>query len=295
MFKPHTQSEDGASLVVVLIFISLFGLILASLLTEGSASFGFSNTVADHESKVYAADAGVSFGIQQLRQNNEICPGVGMGSGPGPTVPGISVNGSSVSVSCNPTEGSTVGAAGFAVITTSSDPANSLTLNLTGPGPTIGGAVFVNGGITLGGSALPVQGDFYQRDPGSGCSGLNSPLIGVSPPYSRSCAPFNWTAVKPAHDAPDTTGLTARLPNGDGGNSCRVFQPGVYSQAPALVNQNYFASGVYYFTFPGQWTIGSTVIGGQRDVMSNEQSKLFPVPGSLPTCAQQEAAPRASF
>src|SRR2546423_1814620 len=68
------RNQDGASLVIVLVFISIFGLIITGLLTEAGASVKYTDTVSNHEKKVYAADAGAQLGIQQLQQNTEICP-----------------------------------------------------------------------------------------------------------------------------------------------------------------------------------------------------------------------------
>src|SRR5437764_233080 len=107
--------EDGGSLVVVLIFISIFGLVMAGLMTESSANVAFTSRVNAHEVKVYAADAGVSYGIQQLRQDPAFCPRVGA---TGPSIPDLSVNGptvTSVSVTCSVNSGSTGGADGYAV------------------------------------------------------------------------------------------------------------------------------------------------------------------------------------
>src|SRR5262245_1752183 len=111
MRSPDIRNEDGGTLAIVLVFITVFGLIISGLLTEAGASVRYTGTVNAHESKVYAADAGVSFGIQQLRQNNELCPGAGEGV-PVP-FPSITVNSRTVSVSCTVTSGLTVGGLGF--------------------------------------------------------------------------------------------------------------------------------------------------------------------------------------
>src|ERR1043166_7202866 len=97
------RDESGGSLVVVLIFITVFGLICAGLLTEASASVKFTSSVNTYESKLYAADAGVSFGIQQIHQNNDMCPGIGV---PGTPIPKVTIPATSsapaqtVDVSC---------------------------------------------------------------------------------------------------------------------------------------------------------------------------------------------------
>ena len=65
--------------------------------------------------------------------------------------------------------------------------------------------------------------------------------------------------------------------------NCRVFYPGKYTIAPALIEQNYFVSGVYYFENIGSWEVpvGRTITGGSnpgRDAPAHR-----PVPARTPT------------
>ncbi len=84
--------------------------------------------------------------------------------------------------------------------------------------------------------------------------------------YGTKCLEDDWATLfasrRPAEPNVDDTALfpvrasTAPAPDPDG---CYVWPAGRYSSPPQLANQsyNYFASGDYYFSGMGTWTIGS--------------------------------------
>jgi hypothetical protein len=269
----HARDEDGAALVVVLIFMTVFGLIISGLLTISSASFGFTRTVSNHESKVYAADAGVSFGIQQLSLNNELCPTTGV---TGPAIQNLTVGGRNVSIACEDTTGSTGGADGWAIITTSTG-ADSLVLEgaaAANERKNISGPVFVGGGVDWGTSMKVEGGNFYQRALAPATACVNPPpSIGAvdsgdkleleTPPYGYHCR--QMALPDPAHVPPVKPDETLpRSPTGDNHLTCRTFSPGVYLNKPVLVDNNYFEPGTYYFKFNDQILIqAQTVYGGE--------------------------------
>jgi Tfp pilus assembly protein PilX len=266
------QSEDGASLVVVLMFISVFGLILSGLLTEAGASVRYTNTVSDHEKMVYASDAGISLGIQQLRQNNELCA---TPVGGGPAVPDTVVNGRTVSTTCTATSGSTLGGSGFAVITTSTG-ASSLDLS-SGQAKKIKGPVYVSGGVSWGPGLNQNNGNFYQLKPAGACpSAPTSGQLSITAPYAYYCTTL--ARPDPPHNPPT---MPAAAPAYVDSGSCRIFYPGKYTSPPALGSAtNYFVSGVYYFEFTGQLQVKqTTVYGGKPDT---SETRKFTSP---PACA----------
>jgi hypothetical protein len=277
MHRTQRRDEQGATLVIVLIFITVFGLILAGLLTQGDASLQYTNAVSAHEAKVYAADAGVSAVMQQLRQSNQLCPAPGMA---GPPIPNLTVNGRTVSVTCTTTSGSTNGAAGYAVITTSTGP-NSLLLdpavqkNITGP-------VYINGQISWGPGLQVTNGDLYQSASGTTCTvGGPKPTSGQlafspQPPYDYYCTTI--PLPNPPHNPPAVIPSVAPANPPLRSDGCQVWYPGLYTSPPALApGDNYFASGVYYFNFTGggSWDIKqSTVYGGQPSTFEKGQELL---------------------
>jgi hypothetical protein len=276
MHRTHKRDEQGATLIIVLVFITVFGLILAGLLTQGDASLQYTNTVSAHEAKVYAADAGVSAVIQQLRQNNERCPAPGT---TGPPIPPLTINGRTVNVTCSTLSGATVGAAGYAVITTLNGP-NSLLLDpavskhITGP-------VYINGQVGWGPGLQVTDGNFYQGANGTTCTTPTSSQLSFvtatgapEPQYGYYCTPI--PLPNPPHNPPTVIPSTAPNNPPRRADGCQVWYPGLYTSPPALVpGDNYFASGVYYFNFNGSWDIKqSTVYGGQPSNFEKGQELL---------------------
>ena len=259
MFTRKRKDEEGTSLIIVLVFIAVFGLIAAALLTEAGASVAYTKTVTDHEAKVYAADAGVSLGIQQLQQHNTLCPTTSASS---ETVQTIQVNGLDVEVSCQTTSGSTTGGLGYALFTLSPD-SDSLVLQ-SGDAKEVSGPVHVTGGVDGLNKGLAVtKGDFSQLS-ANGCNGKTDSGVTVQTGFAKHCLPGQPdqptyaapTSIPPAAPAPQITG------------ACKIFYPGTYDSAPSfdLGRTNYFATGVYYFrssfTFAGSAVNDTYFFGG---------------------------------
>ena len=196
------RDESGASLIVVLMFISVFGLIIASLITEAGASVKYTDTVSNHERKVYAADAGVSFGIQQLQQKDQICPTngsnqtiqvVAVPSGPGQPPLNAQVN-------CQVTSGSVEDGSGYAIYT-KSPASDSLTLQ-SGQPKDVTGSVYVTGMVNgLSSTGMIVEQGTFGQHKGDGCT-TQPPAtdLKLDPGYNWSCG--TAVPVDPAHVAP---------------------------------------------------------------------------------------------
>ena len=275
------RSEDGASLIIVLVVISVFGLVLSGLLTESSASIKYTKTVSTHEAKVYAADAGVSLAIQQVRQNNELCPEVGLSS----TVPiSTTINGKNVSVTCTGAIGSALGARGYAIqVRESSLGVRGVFETQSGGTKILTGPVFVDGTFNLSGGGVQVQrGNVHQKDPS--CNSASPPVsVDSTLGYRYLCT--SAVPALPTNDPPPA-GVPATAP-APTGTTCKTFYPGTYTDAnkPVLAADNYFVSGVYYFNFTGslvldgKWVYGGIVGAGETRVLDT----VRPVP---PTCVQ---------
>lgn len=252
MLTRKRKDEQGTSLVIVLVFIAVFGLIAAALLTEAGASVAYTKTVTDHEAKVYAADAGVSLGIQQLQQHNTLCPTT---SGSSEVVQTIQVNGLDVEVSCQTTSGSTTGGLGYAVFTLSPD-ADSLVLQ-SGDAKEVSGPVHVTGGVDGLNKGLVVKkGDFTQQklldalgNPlAHSCNAKTDSGVTVQTGFAKHCLPGQ--PDQPTYAAPAS--IPSAAPAAQVSGACKIFYPGTYDAAPSfdLGRTNYFATGVYYFRSP---------------------------------------------
>jgi hypothetical protein len=252
------KQDDGASLIIVLVFIAVFGLIVAALLTEGGASMAYTKVVTDHEAKVYAADAGVSFGIQQLQQHNTLCPT----TGPIDTIQTIKVNGLDVDVSCQTTSGSTTGGLGYAVYTLSPD-SDSLQLQ-EGDAKEVSGPVHVTGGVGGLNKGLDVKkGDFSQLS-ANGCNAKTNSGVTVQTGFFKYC--LGSQPDQPTYSAPAS--IPPAAPAAQTSGACKIFYPGTYNSAPSfdLTRTNYFATGVYHFkssfTFAGTGGNDTYFFGG---------------------------------
>jgi hypothetical protein len=285
MRSSSLRNEEGATLVIVLMFISVFGLILAGLLTEAGASVKYTNTVIGHEEKVYAADAGVAFGIQQLQHNNQLCPN----TAPEQPLQVITVNGLDTQVTCEVTSGSTQGVRGLSIITRS-PAANSLTVQSGGP-KTVTGPVFVTGDVDGWNTGLVVKAGNFAQQRGNGCTTAAPPTtdLKLDPGHSYSCG----TAVPPdpGYAVPARPTGTPPLRPATTSGTCKIFYPGLYTSAPVLSGgTNYFASGVYYFNFAGVFNVTETVYGGDPTTPTSDEVEYGPIPG----CASDSTAVTAA-
>jgi hypothetical protein len=281
------KKDDGASLVIVLIFIAVFGLIAAALLTEAGASVAYTKSVTDHEAKVYAADAGVSLGIQQLQQHNTLCPTTGSSE----TIHTIQVNGLDVEVTCQTTSGSTTGGLGYSIFTYSPD-SDSLILQ-SGDAKEVSGPVHVTGGVDGLNKGLVVKkGDFSQLS-ANGCNAKTHAGLTVQTGFAKQCLPGQ--PDQPTYSAPGS--IPAAAPPAQTSGACKIFYPGTYDSPPSfdLTKTNYFATGVYYFrssfTFAGTGGSDTYYFGGMP---ADYEEVKFSSKRDATTCARDTQAVSAA-
>lgn len=274
------QGEEGAVLLLALIFMAIFGLTLGALLPQISTGLSNSAVVRDFDARTYVADSSLDFALQQLRWDTTLCPDVGSGTQtvPVPTVD-ARVSSSPVTVTCQTEAGSVNGTGGYAVVTTGSDTANSLQASAGGQ-KQIDGPVWTNGIDPGHVSKLEVSANMqvsaasepcHSQGPGplpSGSYGGPNALT-LDAPYTISCFPAGTQAPTPTVTPPDKSQLAAVSNSGGSAlpslnlGSCKVYSPGVYSAPPADANGVYLQSGVYWFDNVN-WTInGSSVVGGE--------------------------------
>jgi hypothetical protein len=293
MPTPRSKNEHGASLVIVLVFIAVFGLIAAGLLTEAGASVAYTKVVTDHEKKVYAADAGVALGIQRLQQRNTLCPTTGSSA----TIETIQVNGIDTQVTCETTSGSTTGGLGYALYTLSNE-SDSLELQ-QGDAKEIFGPVHVTGGVDgLNKGLIVTKGDFTQLS-ANGCNGKTYSGVGgvtTGTGYDKFC--LTSQPERPIYSAPSAA-IPAAAPTPQTRGACKIFYPGTYSYSMNtvfdLARTNYFASGVYYFrssfTFTGTGTENTFFFGGMP---ASYETVKFSSERNAATCARDTEAAAAA-
>ncbi len=278
--------DDGNALVMVLVFVLVVGLVSVALLAQARANFTTSRVTRDLQNRVYAADAGLKWGLQELRRNDAIvCNGIGPGATP---VRILDLgNGTTARVHCEVTSGLGPGAGGWAVFITdpnggiSTQGAANTTKLIQGPVYNAGG----QDGWSLQ-ALLEVRGGDVYQDRAGGCS--RPPRLTVSPPelYSYSCPTTSIPRPPSPQPIPTAPPAVAPAPTtyGSGRNVCRVFQPGRYttSNQLQLASNNYFTSGVYYLDNIGEWEIRADVVAGRPAPSESRQTAILDCPGMPP-------------
>jgi hypothetical protein len=250
--------DQGAALILSLVLIGVVSVVVVSLLGLVLANLRSSKVSEQRTDQRYAADAAIEQTIERVRNDRSMC---GAASSPR-TLPTMVVDGITVELSCQSTAGVAPGAAGLAIVTTSTAEAG---ITVAGPAPvTVTGPV--HAARLADTTPMTVDGGSVQeRRSATSCANDSDRPAGLvvqpAPPYRYQCtdaaAPTVGhalpTVVPPAAPAPTTVG------------PCKVFRPGTYTSAPALAPHNLFISGTYYFHDVGRLLVqDATVIGGER-------------------------------
>lgn len=259
--------DEGAILILVLLFILVIGLTAAAVVTQATASLSNTVVVRNKTAKVYTADSGVEAAIQRLRQDPTVCPMVGGGPqviagldasavpGPGlpePTTPALTVT-------CETLSGTSTGALGFGIVTT--DTSSSASFNISGStAPRIDGPVYAGRWAPSIAPGLSVTSGNALEAPGRCADDADKPSgLSVTVPFVYRCAnqvgyasPLALAQAVP-HGLPDWAALPTRAlaPMAPPTAGCSIFLPGRYVSPSlatlSLTRDNFFASGSYYF------------------------------------------------
>lgn len=283
--RDRTPNEEGAALMVALIFILVVGLIVTALLTKSGTVMSTDFKIRDTTQAQYGADAGVDRALQVLRSDlanatPTLCPATtsptmddfGTGDSSGLAIAG---NSHLVHYRCQTVNGSVAipGASinsNFAIVTTGSALDSLTAKNGSGNPLPINGSVYLGGpeDTTVNGikKELDVSNagvvEYDQGDRAACTTNLNSltTLVVKTANFAKVCGaqtPFEAVPQIALPAAPSTTAKYVNPAPVDvvtGGHKCRVFLPARYTTAPSLLtgNQgaNYFLSGLYYFYNP---------------------------------------------
>ena len=277
------HTEEGAALVIALVFLAVFGILVPALLGLADTNIKFFASAKSTDNRMFAADWGVEYGIKQLSSALGPCPNTASGLqtiSPAPP----QLNGRTVSVQCQTME--SVGAGGvfgdYSVITTdTTQPASLTTQSGAASSVTIaGGNVYVAGPMNLLKGLIVTGGNVQHRHASCSPTPAQPARLTVTPdpPFSWSCTtsgapnptislPPSVPAAAPAAACTTVAGLGVAC--GLPAATCKIFYPGTYTTPPALLagtgTGNYFASGIYYFNGIGLWDPANrtTVFGGK--------------------------------
>lgn len=277
------HDEDGMILIMVLIFISLIGFVTAALLSYETAAFRQTSSVRKVDLRQTGTNGGIDWAVQTIRSGSDsFCQGNGLWT------KDLTIGNRTVRVFCRMTAGTPSGPGGIALY------GNGGVIDTGGPkGATVTGPVY-NAGTYAGGLNLTVNAEVSAPGPCAGGTVLPPPgltaLYGsislCDIPLTRVATPLlgvptvnNGGIVSPTPVNPLAQDVTfASKP-------CRIFSPGTYTTPPALLNNNYFKPGVYYFDWSttNTWNISSAVWAGDP-VPATANSPGDNVISTIPRC-----------
>lgn len=280
-------NDDGAALMVALIFILVVGLIVTATLTKSGGVLTTDYALRNSTQMQYATDGGIERGLQVLVDDVAKSPQTFCTADSKPAdhdfadPTGLSINGHTAHYSCQTIRGSTPGTGGgnfsnYALVTTGGD--HSLTSSNAGndknPVP-VDGAVYLSGSeadsdlkkqIHVSDGNVVV----YDKLDHAGCESGISQLSNIKTLTTGNgivCGEQSAKDALPTVTLPAKTANTLTnpapidYPQGvdKKGNpvtpTCRLFLPGWYTKPPVLLPgknaadtpANYFVSGLYYF------------------------------------------------
>lgn len=310
------ETERGAILVLVLLFLAGVGLIVGSLLTAAATAQTATESQNLAHADDYAVDAGVEYGIDRLATDDTNWCGT---QSAGLQSQDITVNGANVHVTCNTVSGALDLLSNFALVSLDPTGNNGVTAqsgSSTADAIHVVGPTWIAGGIDLKSymeidrqcsgpgqpdpscTAADGNGTLYQYS--ANCSGVTAlrnsggkTLISdtAGDPGNWQCTTFVPT-VSPALPSPVPSLPTAPIQNAL--TNCTTLFPGHYtapgtsptassSPLPALLQGVYLVSGDYYFDNIGVLDFGSknpiTLFGGEP---SPTQSSVLSPAGYTP-------------
>ncbi|MFE9120105.1 hypothetical protein [Streptomyces sp. NPDC007172] len=277
--RPRDDDEQGATLILALVFVVVFGLVTVAVLSFAGTGLKAAGVYVDQGRRSYSADGATQLAIKNFSQGNP-CADY--------TAPPI--NGRQMIVHCDPLNTSPA-------TTRATQPQDALRslgraakdgVNVTAHGVRVQGSVFSRSNITTGaGASMAVSGDVSAvGDCSSAVSQTQLPPTQV--PYAHDCA--NDTPSTPADEVlgadPDYTPPATAVPPRravpacpDPGSWLVRLRPGYYDDARALTRLTggdchnvvvWLQPGIYYFDFtftggPALWTVDDptvSVVGG---------------------------------
>lgn len=271
------RGEDGASLVLALAFVTFMAVFSVAILSFTGVGATTSTIATAKTDQLYAADAGMEYGIANLKADTTRCSSGTTNT----TWPTTTVNGKPVTYSCSYLSGGT-GLTGSALL-------GEYGAILTG-----GGGIAVSGSTSPTNVVFAYEGSIHSAGPltSNASSGQmmsvdgNLTLAGACPPSTGltitspgTCTPSSATPALP------TLGVyvpSAAAPAPSTSGSCTTLFPGKYGGGGRGIpsfntsGQYYLANGVYYIN-GGNMTLAGTVFGGQ---MSASDTKALT--GSTP-------------
>ena len=260
-----TRNDDGAILPIVLVMTVVFTLTVTAIAGLVTTGLRYGHVVEQRADLLAAADGGLRYGVERLRNFEDLCT-TSAGTGGGyTTIFPPQINGADTEVTCRRVGGNLSDLQGWGVVVTGQGvPGGQPQFTLKGAGlastniKKLRGPVYVNDVSRMDYQAKLIieDGDLWHTR--SSCTtppsipAMTGGYLTFDPDFLRgpSCTPLPWTGLfdPPTRNIPTPQALAAPAAFDDiSFPGCRIFAPGKYTSMPALDGDNYFKSGDYYF------------------------------------------------
>lgn len=279
-----TPSRDtGSVLPLVLVFVTVFALIVVGLAGLTRTNLRTNRVTRDHIDDLYARDAGLEFGIHRIASEIGGDPTLCGDSGsPAESLGSTEVNEASIDVECDVTVDGSLGGGGFEPI-----------VYLTGMSPDSKSEGYFYFDETEGGTVnvdakVYNEGKFYIKDAAGSIVDFGRSIEQHNPDCQESSPPGRmvhsgspWDCTNPISGYPMDPMPTMWAPAGNAPGSttngpCRYYYPGRHSSVTFDLAYAYFASGVHYFeNSVGTFDILGQLIGGEP---GSEDRQISPAP-----------------
>jgi hypothetical protein len=295
------RRDTGSVLPLVLVATVTFAVIVGSLAGYVAAGLRYGGIVENRADRLAAADGGLRYGIEKLRQFQTLCTTAAGTGGGYTTIFPPEINGSITEVTCRRVGNPISDVQGWGAVVTGDGVPSGQPLFITkGAGgadtgniKTFSGPVYVADPTRLDFDAKLVleDGDLWYSM--SNCDStlpaipeIDSDYLRFEPSFLRGplCADQPWSGTnglfkQPTRSIPTAQALGAPLPYNDViFPGCRVFYPGKYIGSIDLAAENYFVSGDYYFENVDVNLQHKSILGGFPSG-SGDTAKI-----SLPAC-----------
>ena len=280
----RARGDEGVSLILAMAFLSLLGVLVASLLTVVYSSTKTTVAVRDHTSNLYGADGGTDVAVQLLRNSSTYCPNV---SSYPSAMPTQTIGGRSVALTCQTISGTVGGTGGgaagvYAVVVTGynspggSAPDFTKLVELDGKDKDGSDSTRIEGGHMFNAGKFNFKSDSpaliidKNLDQYNGASPYCTDDQALAASTGQPQVSGTWTcrtaASFPVPDPNPTLVVpTANAPAPIVVGDCTILFPGRYTSAPSFNRDKkyYFASGVYLFDGTKEVKPQGEVFGGQ--------------------------------
>lgn len=271
-------SDSGAILPLVIVGTFIISTMVIAVTTYVTADLRYARVVEERADRLAAADGGLRFGVEKLRNFQTLCAtAAGTGGGVTTVFPPV-INGATTAVTCRRIGEAISDVQGWGVVVTGSGvPAGQSIFSTSGAGQsdnikTFSGPVYIADPTRMDLQSLMTLKDGDLWFSASDCD--NAPNIDVinagrllfEPSFFRGplCTEKTWSGGLFTAPTGSTPPVSPVNPPYVDTTSCRVFKPGKYTSLN-LAQNNYFNAGLYYFENTSMILQGQTVIAGFPD------------------------------